>query len=719
MNLPHPQGGNRLKRGLVPAVPALVSFSLSLSTIGRQVFWQDSGLFLSAVKDLGILYPPGFILYVVLCKLWTTAFFFLDFTYAAHLFSAACTAAAAGALALAVRDLLLSRGPIFRVAADVDPDLAGWAGMAAGSMAASGYTFWFAGLYAKGYALYYLVLAVLLWRMIRADDGGKPRDFTIVAVLIGLAWASHPSSVCLAPALILFVVRHRATLGARGIARRVGVAAAVALAPSLLILPLLALREPATALGDPRSLRELLEYAFGLRFMGRPGAFGIERERVDSFGLFLWEDFRSVGLVLLTLGLASLASLNRRLLLGILVWLLPYATTAILFKVEGQHDCWLVAAWLPLHLMVGLGLALPAARLPRLQGFLRPAALAATAALALVISWRANRGDLDQRTYDMATIYGRLYLENVDPGAIVILNGDDSLSICGYLQRVKGERLDVTVVAQPFLGLSFVGERDWYDARLLKAHPFLKMPDYAAARQRLPGVRPLAAHLAAFLEANAGGGRPIFTQTALAPALLPAGTRQLPAGVLWKLVPRDEATVDLRYWAFPMEPEDVQGREGRDRGLRLVRTPEGLHAIAESYESRLLNALIKGRYALADVYLDTGKSDKAVQMLESIRLMDPDYEGQPAFLYSLGRAYQAVGDLGRAEFIFQYSLRIGLGAPHRGWAFCFLGELVSKRGRPEEALACFTQASGFAGDDAALRARLETNVTPADTPPPK
>jgi hypothetical protein len=705
-----------LKRALVPAIPALVSLSLSLSTIGRQVYWQDSGIFLSAVKDLGILYPPGFILYVVLCKLWTVLFFFLDFTYAVHLFSAACTAAAAGTLALAVRDLLLSRGPIFRVRGDADPDLAGWAGMAAGSMAAAGYTFWFTGLYAKGYALYYLVLAVLLWRMIRADDGGKPRDFTIVAVLIGLAWTAHPSSVCLAPALILFVVRHRAALGARGIARRVGIAAAVALTPSLLILPLLTLREPATALGDPRSLPELLEYAFGLRFMGRPGAFGIEPERIDSFGIFLWEDFRSVGLVLLTLGLASLASLNRRLLLGILIWLLPYAATAILFKIEGQHDCWLVAAWLPLHLMVGLGLALPAARLP---GRLRPAALGAAAALALIVSWRANREDLDQRTYDMATIFGHVHLSNVDPGAIVVLNSDDALSICSYLQRVKGERPDVAVVTQSFLGLSFVGERDWYDARLLKAHPFLKMPDYAAARRRLPGVRPLAAHLAAFLEANAGGGHPIFTQTALAPALLPAGTRQLPAGVLWKLVPRDESVVDLRYWKLPMEPEDVQGREGRDRALRLVRTPEGLHAIAESYEHRLLNVLIKGRYALADVYLDTGKSEKAVQMLESIRMMDPEYEGHPAFMYSLGRAYQDIGDVGRAEMIFQHSLRIGLGAPQRGWAFCFLGELVSKRGRPDEALACFTQASGIAGDDAPLRARLEKNAMPPKPPPPK
>src|SRR5205807_1717832 len=45
--------GDRLKRGLVPAVPFVVSLTLSLSTVGANVYWQDSGLFLSAVKDAG------------------------------------------------------------------------------------------------------------------------------------------------------------------------------------------------------------------------------------------------------------------------------------------------------------------------------------------------------------------------------------------------------------------------------------------------------------------------------------------------------------------------------------------------------------------------------------------------------------------------------------------------------------------------------------------
>ena len=37
--------------------------------------------------------------------------------------------------------------------------------------------------------------------MIRADETGKGRDFTIVAVLIGLAWQAHPSATLTGAAL--------------------------------------------------------------------------------------------------------------------------------------------------------------------------------------------------------------------------------------------------------------------------------------------------------------------------------------------------------------------------------------------------------------------------------------------------------------------------------------------------------------------------------------
>src|SRR6185436_15053108 len=151
-----------MKRFLVPAIPFALSLGLSLCTVGSTVSWQDSGYYLAAVRELGLLYPPGFVLYLISCKAWTLLLGFLDFTLAVHLFSSICAAGAAAAIALAARDLLRNLG------SESEP-----AAIAAGALAATGFTFWSAALLAKSYALLFLILSVLMWRMIRAHESGK------------------------------------------------------------------------------------------------------------------------------------------------------------------------------------------------------------------------------------------------------------------------------------------------------------------------------------------------------------------------------------------------------------------------------------------------------------------------------------------------------------------------------------------------------------------
>ncbi|MBI3856540.1 MAG: DUF2723 domain-containing protein, partial [Planctomycetes bacterium] len=256
--------------------------------------WQDSGYFLAGVKELGVLYPPGFVLYLILCKAWTILLGFVDFTLAVHLFSSFCAALAAGTIAVACRDLLRAQGANAELPAIV-----------AGCLATTGFSFWSAALLAKGYALFLLILSLLMWRMVRADQTGKGRDFTIVAALIGLAWAAHPSATGLGLAFVLFVVAHRRALGLKGIAGRAALSAGCAIGPSLL-LPLLAARDVSTMFGHPASFGEWLRYLRGGRFTDLPGVFGFEPWRGADAMKYLWEDFLGVGLVAVLVGLSRL-----------------------------------------------------------------------------------------------------------------------------------------------------------------------------------------------------------------------------------------------------------------------------------------------------------------------------------------------------------------------------------------------------------------------------
>ena len=52
------------------------------------LYWQDAGIYLSAIKTLGVAYPPGFPLYTMLGFVWTKLIPLGNFTQKVHAFSA-------------------------------------------------------------------------------------------------------------------------------------------------------------------------------------------------------------------------------------------------------------------------------------------------------------------------------------------------------------------------------------------------------------------------------------------------------------------------------------------------------------------------------------------------------------------------------------------------------------------------------------------------------
>jgi len=694
-----------MKRWAVPVVPFLLSLGLSAATVGTHAYWQDSGLYLTAVKELGVLYPPGFVMYETLCRIWTTLFGFLDFVLAVHLFSSVCAALAAATMAIAVRDLLRSRGPIFGVSESDPGDLSGACGLLAGALLATGFTFCSNAIYAKGYSLYYLILTLLIWRMIRADASGRPRDFSIVAALIGLSWQAHPSATLTGGALVLFVAAHAKTLGAKGVALRMGIAAACALGPSVILLPWLLSRDPWLVMGMPSGPVETLKYLAARRFVAIPGVFGLDSVRVASFGLFLWQEFLGVGLGLLGWGLKVLFGRNRRLLWGLVAWVLPYATVTILFKIEGQHDCWFVAAWLPLYLAVGVGAWRAAQRFP---AHANPLLLGAATA-AIVWAALANGTDLSQRHYTLAENFGRALLDPVDRDAVLLLSSDDSNALVSYLQRVRGDRPDVAIVTANFLDVDAGGL--WYEQRLLREFPFLQAPDYEGLRRQFPQAERRDIALAAFLNANSNGHRSVFSERLVPLELIRPGHTLVPAGVSWKLVRQGpEATIDSRYWSFPLEPEQIQVGSRRARGQKITQAVGTLEVEPQRYEERLRSQLVLARFHLAMALTERGQYSQASRLCESIMALDAEYWSNPDMVHVLAISLHAAGEAAKAEKALRRSLEISVLPRNRATASYYLGELARTRGQEAEAERWFQSALTIPGLDEGTRRQIESRL---------
>lgn len=643
-----------MKRWLVPGVPFVLSIALSACTVGRTVGWQDSGFFLAGVKELGVLYPPGFVLYLILCRAWTLALGFLDFTLAVHLFSSACVAGTAALLALASRDLIRDRLP------EAPSEIPA---IVAGCLAASGFTLWSAALLAKGYALFFLVLSALIWRMLR-------RDFTGTAILIGLAWAAHPSAASLGLAFVLFVVANRSAIGAKGIAWRSGVAAACAIGPSLL-LPVLALRDPGIMFGKPTSVAEWLGYLTGGRFVGLPGVFGLDSWRVLHALRDFWEEFLVVGIAAAIVGMSRLAVLDRKLLLGMLAWSLPSALVAVLFRIEGQLDFWLVASWLPLYPAIAVGVASIPLKAARLAG-----AAAGVAGVAWAVA--ANAASVSMRGDTLAEQFGRFHLEKLEKDAILLLESDDALATTRYLQLVKGERTDVLVVDAGRLGSA------WYVDYLRRRDPRLKAGSGARG----------------FAEANVSLQRPVYFEAA------PPDLGSLsPRGPLMRLAAEGDPN-EPQAWEFPVSVEQARAKAGRQRGIRLQMQPNDLIVEPEPYTRRWIAAYARAQAQQGYARFRKGDYRGAADLLESANGVEPDRPSLEV-LHLLGVCRFLLNEYDRAEPLLKGALRLGPTSRQAVRACTYLSTICRKQGRMQEALRWQEQAMSVVGSDPDLRREFD------------
>jgi hypothetical protein len=676
---------------------------LSACSVGNRVWWQDDGFYICAVKELGILYPHGFVLFLLLCKAWTLLLFFIPLTLAVHLFTAACAAGAAGALGAAARDLLQTNGPVFKVS-DQEPSetAASWIGAAVGSLGAVGYTFWFAALYSKSLSLLYLILALLLGRMIRADREPSRRNFRIVALLVGVAWQAHPSAALIGIALVLFIARHRAALGVRGILSGIGLAAAIALGPSLL-LPILATRDTTIAFAQPTTFRSWLPYLTGSRFTSVPGAFGFDGGRLRNIAGFFWEEALG-GSILMLVGIVRLVRVNPRLLLGLGCWVVPNVLVTALYKLEGHPDLWLVSSWLVLWLAAGVGLNALVENHLRL---VRP--IAGTIA-AVAVAWGvgANGPDLCRRGYDYPEIFGRLHLEPVEPGSIVILISDDATAITRHLQLVDGVRRDVVLLHETELEDGVTGQPSFYLERVQRRKPYLHIPDFRTARARFPGVLATYPGVIAFLNANADliHDHPIYLQRAPAnPGLLRDDLDLVPVGVLLKVVRKGEEPKEEGRWSLPMEPGTLRFR--RERAQAFDAGPQGLRVAQESFELRLHGALTKVRRAEADYLFRKNSFERAAAVYTMLREVDPRSRGDRTLALALVACKFRLGRGAEGLELLEALLRSDPVPELHAEAACLRGEILRSLGRQPEAERSFHEALTLPGLDPAKRADLE------------
>jgi hypothetical protein len=324
----------------------------------------------------------------------------------------------------------------------------------------------------------------------------------------------------------------------------------------------------------------------------------------------------------------------------------------------------------------------------------------------------ANYRDLDQRHYLPAELYGRTILESADPNAILILSGDDSNGLVSYLQRVRGIRPDVTLVTSSFLNSEKATGTSWYDDALLRRNPHLKRPDYADLRARFPQAEAKQLATAAFINANAEGGRPILSEVVVSPELLRPELPLAPAGVFVKVLPPGgEPRIEERYWNFPIEPEQVKLQYRRVRGQDVSYGPTGLILRPVRYEQRLAALILRARFKLALARFDQKNFPEASRLCQSIiNFEDEGAEDSPEIVHLLAISLYGSGQLDRAVPALRRSAEIGVRPDARAEALFYLSEIARKRGDEELSKRYLMQAMSVPGLDPRSLRQLQAQI---------
>lgn len=674
-----------LRRGLLSGALAASVSAISLAaywlTHGSGPFWQDSGLFLAALKAGGGLLPPGYPVYLLLGRPFVAAFEMLlpgrPFAEAGNMFSAIWASLAAGLTCLSVLTLrqsgyrFFSKEPAREEPASPMSWLGAWL---TGLLTGVSYSLWFQALTAEAYALNAFFTAAVLFLAIRLGAEGPlgpaptPRQRRLAILLLiahGLSFGNHPVTVVFLPAIAWLAWTGRAALRNR---RFLGLAVAAYAGSALLpylYLPYAAKAFPQTPYSGVIGISGLAAQISGSQWSADARNYGWSSVRLEDLPVQIWQELFGMGLLGLLLGLWWLVTTQPALLRFLTLVLVPAVLLPLLYLRGGEYDFWLLTAYMVLFVVSGVGLCV---LIDRIRAFgwsrgLLVLSLVLVAVLTLAPPLVTNPPLVDRSDYFVPEDFGRSLYRHLAKGAVFIAVSDQENALTYYLDVVAHERPDVIRID------AGVATTPWFADQLKSRYPAFEFEDISKGRASPPTTEEwVAALIRSSLRSRA-----VYMTTRL-PVEIPLGATWTPSGGLWKLT-AGPATVDIRDWDNEYRNPDPFARPGRDHAPQ--RQADG-STRREPYTAQIRRFHAQAWTNLGDWSLQHDDFAQASTAYAKALATDPTLDKAGIF-FGLGKALFV---LDRPKEALPYLERVGerLDPPLRAETALYLGQIYAAQG---------------------------------------
>lgn len=438
-----------------------ITFFVYMLTAPRTIFLGDSAEFITAGKVLGIPHPPGYPAYLLLVKLFSLLPFG-SLEWRISLLSA--LAASVGLVFLFLIFCKIAQAA-FRhfVNQPADKEVIYGIGAFAALLLAFSDIFWAQAVFAKPYALNFMITCVLIWLLLRYWETGDTKILLYGAFIYGIGLGIHQLL-----ALFIPIFSFGIFLTKKVIPDKQAVMAVILFLCGLavyLYLPFRSAYHPALDWGNTSSgIGAFLDHVARVSY----NDYGIWlplKEKVlffASFGLNAYTGFSAL-LLLALVGLVSLVKRSKRFLFvsaGITVCNVAgiILLRSISFTWEGAeyYSVYYLAAYGMIALWIGFGLLELAHQLGG-RWIVGKIALGVIVCGVLIIGSGMSaqnyvRNNLSQ--FKFLDTYSRGVLLGLQPNAVLLFSqpgsAEDSLVFAlKYQQAVQNLRSDVSVIAVP------------------------------------------------------------------------------------------------------------------------------------------------------------------------------------------------------------------------------------------------------------------------------
>lgn len=477
---------SQLRPGLAALAVFVVSFVMYLITMDPGLAYIDSGELAAVCSRLGIAHPTGYPLFTLLGWLFSNLPIASTEIARLNIMAALFTAGAAGCVVLLVQEIsdnwwaqkrVVKPDPKARkkVETVIEPARTNYGvltGLVAGLIAAFNLTWWQQATSLEVYSLHILLITLALYyflRMLRREESDRMRDGLFFAIVLGLAFANHLTSILLAPAMLYaFFARY----GVGASARKKIVKLALPFAATLLIylyLPLRAASDPILNWGDPSSWSGFWKHVTGGQykiwmFTGQSAG-----ANWSMFWSGLADQFALPVLILSLVGVPAVIARGSKHRVNLLIFFLLLFFGCLLYAINydiNDIHSYFLLSYLTITILAALGVEWLSRQFVK-SDTIKAVAIAAIGLIAIGVETATNYAQADESGNYLVEDHTRNVLNNLPPNAIVFSTlWDFWVSGALYYQLVEGVRPDVLVIDKHLLR-----DRPWYFAHLRQRAP--------------------------------------------------------------------------------------------------------------------------------------------------------------------------------------------------------------------------------------------------------